>query len=86
MVSEEQRIEKFWSWFVLHQADFSSLASPDEPFWDVALVQLKSVDEHLWFELSRDSHPVRELIVTAEGHVSSFPGLVRCCLEACAGI
>jgi hypothetical protein len=37
------------------------------------LEQIKKVDEPLWFELSRDSHPAREFIVTAEGHVSSFP-------------
>lgn len=73
MADEEHRIKKFWAWFVAHEAEFSRLASPDEPFWDLALVQLKSVDEHLWFELSRDHHPDRELIVTAEGHVSSFP-------------
>jgi hypothetical protein len=70
---EEHRIERFWAWFVAHQAEFSRLASPDEPFWDLALERLKSVDKHLWFELSRDSHPVRDLIVTAEGHVNSFP-------------
>ena len=35
--------------------------------------QLKKVDEHFWFELSRDRHPVREFIVTAEGRVNSFP-------------
>lgn len=73
MAGEEHRIEKFWAWFVAHQAEFSRLASPDEPFWNVALGQLKSVDEHFWFELSRNRPPVRELIVTAEGHVSSFP-------------
>jgi hypothetical protein len=72
MASEEHRIEKFWDWFVAHQAEFSRLASPDEPFWDLALEQLKSVDEHLCFELSRDSDPARELIVTAQGHVNSF--------------
>jgi len=70
---QECRIEKFWTWFVAHQAEFSSLASPNEPFWDLALERLKSVDEHFWFELSRDRDPVRELIVTAEGHVNSFP-------------
>jgi|SRR5579859_505257 len=73
MADEEHRIEKFWAWFVVRQAEFSRLAGPDEPFWDQALEQLKRVDEHFLFELSRDRHSVRELIVTAEGHVSSFP-------------
>jgi hypothetical protein len=72
MAGEEHRIEEFWAWFVAHQAEFSGLKSPDEPFWDLALVQLKCVDERLWFELSRERDPARELIVTAEGHVNSF--------------
>ena len=65
-------MEEFWAWFAKHELDFSKLGTPDEPFWDVALEQLKTVDEHFWFELSRDRHPVREFIVTAEGHVRSF--------------
>jgi hypothetical protein len=52
---------------------FSRLGTADEPFWDIALEQLKKVDENFWFELSRDTHPAREFIVTAEGHVNSFP-------------
>lgn len=35
--------------------------------------QLKKVDEHFWFELSRDRHPVREFIITAQGRVNAFP-------------
>jgi hypothetical protein len=74
---EGHRIEEFWVWFVAHQMEFSSLSSQDEPFWDQALEQLKSVDEHLWFELSRHRHPARELIMTVEGHVDSFPTVER---------
>ena len=72
MADEKHRIEKFWAWFATHKLEFSRSVL-DEPFWDIALEQIKKVDEHLWFELSRDSHPAREFIVTAEGHVSSFP-------------
>ena len=72
MVSEKDRIEEFWAWFATHELEFSRLAL-DEPFWDIALEQIKKVDEHLWFELSRERLPAREFIVTAEGHVSSFP-------------
>lgn len=73
MASEERRIEEFWAWFGTHELEFSRLGTPDEPFWELALKQLKKVDEHFWFELSRDRHPAREFIVTAEGHISSFP-------------
>jgi hypothetical protein len=72
MADEKHRIEEFWAWFATHKLEFSRLAL-DEPFWDIALEQIKKVDEHLWFELSRDSHPAREFIVTAAGYVSSFP-------------
>jgi hypothetical protein len=73
MADEKNRIEEFWAWFAEHKLEFSRLATSDESFWDLALDQLKKVDEHFWFELSRDRHPAREFIVTAEGHVSSFP-------------
>jgi len=72
MLDENDRIEEFWAWFATHKLEFSRLTL-GEPFWDIALEQIKKVDEHLWFELSRNSHPAREFIVTAEGHVSSFP-------------
>ncbi|MFZ0479908.1 MAG: hypothetical protein WAL71_12215 [Terriglobales bacterium] len=72
MADEKHRVERFWAWFATHKLEFASLTL-GKPFWDIALKEIKKVDEHLWFELSRDSHPVREFIVTAEGHVSSFP-------------
>jgi len=72
MTEEKYRIVAFWAWFAAHRLEFSRLKTPDEPFWDTALEQLKKVDDHFWFELSRDRHPVRELIFTVEGHVGSF--------------
>jgi hypothetical protein len=74
MTSEKDRIEEFWAWFAAHSFGFSRLGNrTEEAFWDLTLEQLKKVDEHFWFELSRDRHPTREFIVTTEGHVDSFP-------------
>jgi hypothetical protein len=74
MAGEKDRIEEFWAWFATHNLEFSRLGKrADEPFWDLALEQLKKIDEHFWFELSRERHPAREFIVTTEGHVDSFP-------------
>lgn len=73
MADERHRIEQFWTWFAAHEPEFSKLGTPSEPFWGMALEQIKKVDEHLWFELSRDRQPAREFIVTAEGYVNSFP-------------
>src|SRR5260370_7110729 len=74
MAGEKDRIEEFWEWFATHNLEFSRLGTrADEPFWDLALEQLKKIDEHFWFELSRERHPAREFIVTTEGHVDSFP-------------
>jgi hypothetical protein len=67
------RIRAFWQWFSDHQSEFNNLSKPDEPFWDVALEQIKKVDERLWIELSGKGDPIREFIVTAEGHVEAFP-------------
>jgi len=72
MAALEIRIQAFWQWFVGHQSEFKVLSKPEEPFWDIALEQIKKVDERLWIELSAVSDPVRELIVTAQGHVESF--------------
>src|SRR5260370_34746724 len=52
MADETHRIGEFWAWFATHKLEFSRL-SVDEPFWDIALEQIKKVDELLWFELSR---------------------------------
>jgi len=73
MVVEKSRIDDFWAWFAANIQEFSRLETPDDPFWYLALEHLKKVDEHFSFELSRDRHPVREFIVTAEGHANSFP-------------
>ena len=72
MADEKQQIAEFWAWFLAHEPEFSRLGTPNDPFWDLALKQIKKVDEHFWFDLSRDKHPAREFIVTAEGHVNSF--------------
>jgi hypothetical protein len=73
MADKKDRIEEFWEWFTAHKLEFSRLGTPDETFWDLALEQLKKVDQHFWFELSRDRDPAREFIITAQGHVGSFP-------------
>jgi hypothetical protein len=73
MTDEKDRIGEFWAWFATHNLEFSRLGTADDPFWDLALDQLKKVDENFWFELSRDRHPTHEFIVTTEGHVNSFP-------------
>ncbi|MGD0859047.1 MAG: hypothetical protein ABR912_06980 [Terracidiphilus sp.] len=73
MATANIQIRAFWQWFEDHQSEFNSLSSPDEPFWDRAVEQIKKVDERLWIELSAASDAVREFIVTAEGHVEAFP-------------
>lgn len=67
------QVRVFWQWFLDHLSEFNSLSKPDEPFWDLAVEQIKKVDKRLWIELSESGNPVREFIVTAEGHVEAFP-------------
>src|SRR5208283_3759577 len=59
-------------WFQAHRAGLDVLTDAAAPFWDVALGQLKQLDKHLWFELSKPSGDDREFIVTAEGHADIF--------------
>jgi len=69
----KNQIRSFWRWFADHRSEFNVLSNPDEPFWDLALQQIKRIDERLWFELSSTDNGVREFVVTAEGHVEAFP-------------
>lgn len=73
MAIAKNQIRSFWQWFVDHRFEFNVLSKPDEPFWDLALEQIKCVDDRLWFELSSTDNGVREFVVTAEGHVEAFP-------------
>ena len=73
MASAQNQIGAFWQLFAAHQREFSELSNPEDLFWDLALDELKKVDEHLWFELSAIDTAPREFIVTAEGHVETFP-------------
>ena len=73
MESANNQIRAFWEWFTDHESAFKSLSKPDEPFWDLALERIKTVDERLRFELSAAGRALREFVVTAEGHVEAFP-------------
>jgi hypothetical protein len=67
------QIQAFWQWFIDHLDEFNRVSKPEEPFWALALEQIKKVDERFWFELSARGDEPREFIVTAEGHVEAFP-------------
>lgn len=73
VATANNQIRSFWQWFADHRSEFNVLSKPDEPFWDLALQQLKRVDERFWFELSSTNNGVREFVVRAEGHVEAFP-------------
>lgn len=71
-------IATFWKWFTQNHASLSALSSPDEPSWDLALVQLKHVHPALCFELSDPisngpSAGTREFVITAQGDANLFP-------------
>jgi hypothetical protein len=65
-------IQDFWRWLQAHRADLDVLTDSDASFWDLALTELKRLDKHLWFELSKPDGGNREFIVTAEGHTEIF--------------
>ena len=70
MTQADIRIRAFWEWFVDHRTEFDSLSKPEEPFWEVALEQIKKVDERFWIELSAIGDPIREFIVTAAAYLA----------------
>jgi hypothetical protein len=73
MSDVQKLIDEFWDWFLAHRSDFDTLKDPNMPFWNAAVAQLKSLDGHLWFELSSNVDGTREFIITAEGHHEAFP-------------
>jgi hypothetical protein len=72
MMERHEAIQEFWRWFTEHRAEFDVLKDTENPFWDIALAQLKRLDERLWFELSNMDRDEREFIITAEGHFEAF--------------
>ena len=73
MTENDQAIDEFWRWFQEHRPDFDKLTDTADPFWDIAVGELKRLNEHLWFELSKPDGEAREFIITAEGHEGAFP-------------
>jgi len=73
MNEHHEAVQEFWRWYQSRRAEFDALTGPAAPFWDVALGHMKLLDEHLWFELSTPDGGAREFIITAEGHVETFP-------------
>jgi len=67
MNDSHEKTQEFWHWFQINRAKFDLLVDTAEPFWDVALDQLKQLNRHLCFELSAPGAGVRELIDTALG-------------------
>ena len=72
MNDSHEKIQEFWHWFQINRAKFDLLVDTAEPFWDVALDQLKRLNRHLCFELSAPGAGVRELIISAQGHSDVF--------------
>jgi hypothetical protein len=77
METADAVFRSFWQWFVDQLSQFEALSKPDEPFWDLALEQIKRVDKRLCFELSDAIDVPREFVVTAEGHSEAFPVVER---------
>jgi hypothetical protein len=77
METADAAIRSFWQWLSDQFSELKTLSKPDEPFWDLALEQIKRVDQRLWFELSDASDVPREFVVTAEGHSEAFPFVER---------
>jgi hypothetical protein len=63
-------------WIQANSAELDLLKDASDPLWDIALNQLKVLNDGLWFEFSEPNGEDREFIITAEGRSESF-GLVE---------
>ena len=68
----QDRIEKFWRYFVERRSDLEKLTTANDPVHDEVLAALHLVDPGLYFELCSESG-LNEFILTADGDAQLFP-------------
>lgn len=72
-MSNEPAISRFWAWFRANEAKLWAMPDGGDPFWDIALSQLRMVHSGLSFEMSDPDAGRRDFVITAWGDRRLFP-------------
>lgn len=70
---DELAVSRFWTWFRANEAKLWAMLNGGDPFWDIALGQLRLVDKGLCFEMSDEKGKQRDFVITAQGDRRLFP-------------
>jgi hypothetical protein len=74
MRTQNDRIEEFWHWFKKERSQYEVM--PDSGYaerLDVVITHLNPIAEGLAVEVSKETHGIRELIISADGDKDKFP-------------
>jgi hypothetical protein len=74
MRTQNEHIEDFWQWFKKERHQYEIM--PDSEYaerLDVIIAHLNPVAEGLAVEVSKETHGIRELIISADGDKDKFP-------------
>ncbi len=74
MRTQSDRIEDFWQWFKKERNQYEIM--PDSEYaerLDVIILHLNPIAEGLAVEVSKETHGIRELIISADGDKDKFP-------------
>jgi hypothetical protein len=73
MRTQNDRIEEFWHWFKKERSQYEVV--PDSGYaerLDVIITHLNPITEGLAVEVSKETHGIRELIISADGDKDKF--------------
>jgi hypothetical protein len=68
-------VEKFWRWFIKHEATIYNFEADQERIFDELALELQKVDPNLTFEFG-PKNSKREFVISAAGIKSAFPAVV----------
>jgi hypothetical protein len=72
-MTHEPATSRFWAWFRANEAKLWAMPDGGDPFWDIALTQLRLVNRGLSFEMSEPQDRRRDFVITAAGDRRLFP-------------
>ena len=74
--SSKTKEEKFWDWFKANEYSYYSESGNREELFSELHTELQAIDENLTFEfIPIQKNHVKELTISADGIVSSFPAV-----------
>lgn len=75
--NSKSKEEKFWDWFKANESSYYSESGDRKELFSELRTELQAIDENLTFEFAPiQKNQVKELTISADGIVSSFPAVL----------